>query len=339
MSSYSSRHSRRTTPWDSIADKTPTQKFLYDLYQEHYKERHPPLNTTGEEKLINSFEPDTCPFCAKDRIIKKGLTGNGVQRYLCRDCGKRFTPVTGTIFENHKISITEWMEYTLNILRYVSVNADSWNNKNAFTTSRYWLEKLFLILEDAESDILLTDRVWLDETYYSVRAGDNKLKDDGLKPRGLSQNQICIGVACDKEHILCICEGLGQPTGASTYSVFRDHIKPGSVLVHDKSAAHGLLISELGLINEEYDSRELRSLPDSENPLRRVNEVHARLKNFLNAHNSFDRDNLSGYLNLFCLAMNPPTDLLEKVELLIEKAFNTRKTLKYRQFYKSKQSV
>ena len=162
------------------------------------------------------------------------------------------------------------MEYTLNILRYVSVNADSWNNKNAFTTSRYWLEKLFLILEDAESDILLTDRVWLDETYYSVRAGDNKLKDDGLKPRGLSQNQICIGVACDKEHILCICEGLGQPTGASTYSVFRDHIKPGSVLVHDKSAAHGLLISELGLIMRIKSRKENileKTMQNSENCL------------------------------------------------------------------------
>ena len=37
----------------------------------------------------------------------------------------RLIAVTGTIFENHKISITEWMEYTLNILRYVSINADS----------------------------------------------------------------------------------------------------------------------------------------------------------------------------------------------------------------------
>jgi hypothetical protein len=35
----------------------------------------------------------------------------------------------------------------LNLFRNVSVITDSWNNKNAFTTSRYWLEKLFLILD------------------------------------------------------------------------------------------------------------------------------------------------------------------------------------------------
>ena len=330
------RHSRRTTPWDAIADKTATQKFLYDLYHDHYNERHPPLNTTGEENLINSFEPDSCPFCGKMHLIKKGFTNNGVQRYSCVDCGKRFTPVTGTIFENHKISITEWMEYTLNILRYVSINADSWNNKNAFTTSRYWLEKLFLVLEESSHDIVLSDRVWLDETYYSVRADEIELKDDGLKPRGLSRNQLCIGVACDKEHVFCICEGLGQPTKSSTYEAFKNHIKPGSVLVHDKSNAHSLLISELNLINEEYDSYKLKALSDSENPLSRVNEVHARLKNFLFAHNSFDRDSLPGYLNLFSFAMNPPSDYLEKVEILLEKAFITRKTLKYRQFYNVK---
>ena len=35
----------------------------------------------------------------------------------------------------------------MNLFRNVSVITDSWNNKNAFTTSRYWLEKLFLILD------------------------------------------------------------------------------------------------------------------------------------------------------------------------------------------------
>lgn len=88
------------------------------------------------------------------------------------------------------------MEYTLNILRYVSINADSWNNKNAFTTSRYWLEKLFIILEAQENNTILSGRVWLDETYYTIESKDIQLKEDGTKPRGLSANQLCIGVAC-----------------------------------------------------------------------------------------------------------------------------------------------
>ena len=53
------------------------------------------------------------------RLGKTGFTRNGIQRYRCYACGKTFTPVTGTIFEGHKIAIREWMDYTLNIIRYV----------------------------------------------------------------------------------------------------------------------------------------------------------------------------------------------------------------------------
>jgi transposase-like protein len=152
---------RRSTPWDGMneEDKTPTQRFLSDRYKAHYEERHPILKETDEATLINSVIPDSCPYCSDDSFSRFGLTGNGVQRYRCKACGRTFTPITGTIFDSHKIAISEWMEYCLNLFRYLSVTADSWNNRNAFTTSRYWLEKLFLVLEGYESDIVLEGRV------------------------------------------------------------------------------------------------------------------------------------------------------------------------------------
>ena len=94
-----------------------------------------------------------------------------------------------------------------------------------------------------------------------------------------------------------------------------------------------MLIEKLGLGSEAFSSKELKKLPDSENPLRRVNEVHTRLKNSLYAHNSFDRNSLQEHLSLFSLAMNPPSDNLEKVENLLNFAFKTRKILGYRSFY------
>lgn len=334
MGKSKSRKSRRITPWDNVEAKTPTQQFLYTHYKTHYAERHPKLISTGEDGLINSFIPESCPHCGGKQFQKYGRTKNSIQRYKCSDCQKTFTPVTGTIFDSHKISVSEWMEYTLNILRYVSINADSWNNKNAFTTSRYWLEKLFLVLESQEDNTMLSGRVWLDETYYTVELKDIQLNEDGSRPRGVSRNQLCIGVACTEAQILCMFEGNGQPSKKKTYAAFKDHIAPGSTLVHDKAYAHSMLVEKLDLKSEVYDSKEIKKLADNENPLKRVNEVHARLKNFLNAHSSFDRESLQGYLNLFSLAMNPPTDELEKVEILLNFAFKTRKTLRYRSFYR-----
>lgn len=94
----------------------------------------------------------------------------------------------------------------LNIFRYISLNADSWNNRNAISTSKYWLEKLFLTLENSQKSIVLSGTVWLDETYYSLIMRDLKKDENGNLLRGLSRNQICIGVATDRTHTICFVE-------------------------------------------------------------------------------------------------------------------------------------
>jgi hypothetical protein len=229
--------------------------------------------------------------------------------------------------------LSEWVEYTLNIFRYVSINADSWNNRNAFTTSRYWLEKLFLVLESYQQSLVFTDKIWFDETFYSVRSEDILRTEEGNKLRGLSVNQMCIGVICDKSRTLCIFEGYGQPLKQKTYELFKDHIAVGTTIIHDKERAHAKLVRELQLKSVSYDSRELKKLSDKENPLKRVNHIHYLLKSFLYAHTSFNRDKIQGYLNLFAFVMNPPSNHLEKVEIILNLAFRNHKILRYREFY------
>ncbi len=105
---------------------------------------------------------------------------------------------------------------------------------------------------------MLTDRVWFDETFYIVRSNEIQLKENGTKPRGLSKSQLCVGVACTKEQVLCILEGKGQPTARKNYKAFKDHIALGSTLVHDQGKAHKLLIDNLKLVSEGYDAEELK---------------------------------------------------------------------------------
>jgi transposase-like protein len=329
----SSNESRRKTPWDKEEQRTPMQEFLYQQYNAHYDDCHPILSESGETELINSYVPKKCPYCGIEAIKMNGRTVNGVQRYKCLICKQTFTPVTRTIFEGHKVSLSEWMEYALNLFRYVSINADSWNNRNAFSTSRYWLEKIFLILESYQNSFLFTGKVWLDETFYSVRSEDIVRTDGGNKLRGLSSNQMRIGVVCDKSHTLCIFEGYGKPSQKKSYEAFKNHIAIGSTLIHDKENAHKKLVRELQLNNVVYDSRETKLLGDKDNPLYRVNRIHYFLKSFLYAHRSFDRDRIQGYLNLFTFVMNPPVNHLEKAEILLNLAFENPKTLRFRDFY------
>ena len=282
--------------------------------------------------MVNSYEPAKCPFCASIEFVKCGYTRSGVQRYKCR-CRRTFTPTTGTIFDDHKLSIGEWMEYCLNLFRFVSVSADSWSNKNAFNTSRYWLQKLFLTLEGVQDGIVLGGTVWLDETYYRVRSEDVESNESGGKLRGISKNQMRIGVATDKEYTLFLLEGMGKPTQKRTFETFGSRIAPNSTLLHDKEAAHKKLVNTLGLNSISYSSTELKEMLDKDNPLYPVNRAHAMLKMFLNSHSGFKREHIQGYLNLFALITNPPHEMLEKVELVIKLAFANPKSLRYRDFY------
>ena len=325
--------SRRATPWDGKIERTPMQEFLHEQYTARYDERHPSLTSTGETELINSYVPEKCPHCDSQEFKLSGRTKNGVQRYKCRSCSQTLTPMTHTIFEGHKISLSEWLDSLLNLFRYLRINADSWNNKNAFTTSRYGLEKVFLLLEDYHESLMLHEKVWLDETFYSVRSEDLTRTADGNKLRGLSVNPMCIGVACDKNTTICIYEGFGKPSQKKTYEAFKNRIPEGATLIHDKEKAHRKWVEKLKLKSITYDAREIKQLHGKENPLYRVNPIHFLLKGFLYAHARFNRDKLQGFLNLFSFVMNPPAHHLEKAEILLDLAFKNHKTLRYRDFY------
>lgn len=136
----------RITPWDGESDITPSQCFISRHYKEHYMQRHPKLQDAGEVAFINSYVPTKCPFCGMTFFQKYCHIRIGVQHYkrTNNECRQTFLPTTGTIFDEHRVSISEWSEYCLNKFRNVSVSVDSRNNKNAFTTSRYWFEKFFL---------------------------------------------------------------------------------------------------------------------------------------------------------------------------------------------------
>lgn len=325
--------SRKITLWDDLLEKTPSQEFITRVNMEHYNQRHPALSETGEVDLINSYVPKKCPYCGCEAFKRYGKTRIGVQRYKCLNdkCAQTFLSTTGTIFDCHKISVSEWIEYCLNLFRNVSVITDSWNNKNAFTTSRYWLEKLFLILDKYQENIVLSGKIWLDETYYGIMLKDTQLNSDGSKPRGLSRNKICIGAATDEHHnVVLIAEGFGKPSQKMSFETFINHIEPNSTLVHDSEKTHKKLIDKLSLTNEQYSSKELKELEDFENPLDPINHIHYLTKRFLYSHSGFDRTQIQDYLNLYSFILNPPFDKLEKMDILLNLVFQNPKLLRYR---------
>ena len=104
MRKSEAQKSRRKTPWDGESSLTPVQTFLKRNYNARYKNHHRKVGESGEADMVNSFIPDKCPFCSSDAFKMNGYTESGVQRYKCT-CNKTFLPTTGTIFDEHKLSM------------------------------------------------------------------------------------------------------------------------------------------------------------------------------------------------------------------------------------------
>lgn len=324
--------SMRKTPWDSHPELLPMEDFIRSNYLDSFNRRHPPLGLK-EAELLNSFEVTKCRFCGSISIKKNGKTSNGIQRYKCNECHHTFNILTNTLFDNHKVSISEWIEFLLDLFRFESLSVTSKTNKNSATTTKYWLHKLFLLLEDYQTNIVLEGNVYLDETFYKVIKSDLVKKDD-KELRGLSRNQYCIGIAYDGTYVYTRLEGIGKTSQIRTMESFQNHIKSGSHLIHDKEKSHNKLVKLLSLTDESYDGNEIKKLSSKENPLYQINHMCDLLQKFLNAHPGFNRDDLQNYLNLFSFIMNPPRNQLEKVKFLLNSAISCDKKLTFREFYK-----
>jgi hypothetical protein len=205
------------------------------------------------------------------------------------------------------------------------------SNRNAYSTTMYWLHKVFLVLRGIQDDIVLDCKeVQLDETCFKVRKPDVRKKPNGKEYAGLSRKQICIGIACDGVRMVAFEEGTGKPAKTKTYGLFRRHIPRGTLIVHDMEHARDKLVRELGLTSRTYSSKEMKKLPDDKNPLGMINGRCRFLQLFLSTHSGFIRDDIQDYLNLFVFIMNPPEDKFKKVEILMNRAMHFRERLKFR---------
>ncbi|WP_321417616.1 transposase [uncultured Desulfobacter sp.] len=74
-----------------------------------------------------------CPYCDSKRIIKRGFDEKepARQRYECKNCGKRFDDLTGTIFAGHHQPLKVWIL----CLYFMGLNLS--NKQGAFPFSRF----------------------------------------------------------------------------------------------------------------------------------------------------------------------------------------------------------
>ena len=240
-------------------------------------------------------------------------------------CGSKFSILTGTIFQDRKIPISEWIEYLLYLFEFHSISTAARDNRNAESTGRYWMIKVFAVLEGIQSDVMLEGNIYFDEMFFPV------IKHETEIVNGHFTNKICVAAAYDNHgHMYLVIERTSKPSRKTTWDALGNHIKPGSKLIHDGDNSHAVLIERLNLTEEVYTSSETKGLSDKDNPLDPINNLHSLAKRYMRAHGGYDRDNLQDWMNLIWFILSGQRNRYEKVDLFIRRAIVSPHVVKYR---------
>ena len=183
------------------------------------------------------------------------------------------------------------------LFEFHSLSSSTRYNRNAKTAGKYWISKAFAVLSNCQKDVVLSGKVYLDETYFPVMPKNQAKKQDGKCYRGLSRNRICVVAATEGSNVsLAVC-GKAKPSRARILKAFEGHISSGSVLVHDEEDSHKALAKAFGLGEDLHTTKETRSLLDRDNPRETINAAHQSLKRFMVQHPAYGRDGLQDWLD------------------------------------------
>lgn len=111
------------TPWDDVPDKelAPPQLMVVRSHRSMYEFRHERF--PGDADFFNGYAQEACPRCGDPEISRRTHDAHDVRRYLCKQCGRTFTPQTGTIFEDRKLPLSAWTDYLLQVFSYDSFSS------------------------------------------------------------------------------------------------------------------------------------------------------------------------------------------------------------------------
>lgn len=248
------------------------------------------------EEAAEAFRPSPpCPSCGAPGA-RDGRTPGGRRRLRCTRCGRRYSLLTGTVFENCKKDLPTWADFVRLTTFAVPLDACAEACRISHQTAWEWRHRLFAAVDGCQDRIVLRGRVWVDEAY--INDTDLSRGYGQARKRGLSRQKICIAVGIDerKEVVAVVC-GHGKPSSARIRKALKSHIAEGATLVHDRERAHNVLVRELSLEDESHKA-DVRD-PVYLEAMELVNNLCSWLKRYLWRFTGMDPKYLQSYLNLY----------------------------------------
>lgn len=249
------------------------------------------------DEAADAYRPEpACPACGAEGPARDGFSASGRRRWRCRSCGRRYSSLTGTVFENCKKDLPTWVRFVRLMCWNVPLDACAELCGITHQTAFEWRHRVLSTVDGYQDRTVLRGTVWIDETY--VNDTDLSKGYGQARKRGLSKQKVCIAVAIDAgKSVVAAAIGHGKPSSKRVREGLSGHIAPGSLVIRDREKAHNALLRESGCESEAHKA-DVRD-PVYLERMQMINSLCSWLKRHLWRFTGMDPANLQSYLNWF----------------------------------------
>lgn len=265
----------------------------------------------------------TCPYCSSNSIIGHGVNSHS-KRYRCKDCGKTFSALTGTVAHKlHKKDLLK--EYLFYMLQGYSLRRITNEMDICLKTAFDWRHKVLNGINPS-SKRKLDGIIEADETFFLYSEKGNKSLSRKPRKRGGKAGKQ--GVHNDHVAVLTAFErktGKSMNTVVCRGRITKKAIQKGIGQWMDKKS--GILCSDAHLNYQRFARdfnithkftfvRRKEYVVEGIYHIQNVNYLHSKLKEWIKPFNGVATKYLQNYMNYFNLVISTQKEINQSTQML-----------------------
>ena len=241
-----------------------------------------------------------CVYCSGKHIVKNGTRKDGVQTYICRDCGKSFSASSNSITSRTRKKISIWAKYLKCMIDKKTLNESADECGISLRTAFVWRHKILDAIKEVAEKTYLEGVVEADETFFNVSYKGNHSKSNTFTmPRKAHKRGGSV-------HTKGLCSTLCTD--------------------HEKAYLDFAKKKQINLIQMEVECNTL-DVNNRMIGIQRINAYHSRLQGFIKKFHGVATKYLDNYIVWNDIVQNNHRNTLELLKQLLGVITCIRKTI------------
>ena len=279
-----------------------------------------------EERFANGR---VCPICGCIHIVRNGKRNDGVQRYICKDCGKSFVIKTNSITSGTRKDLDVWKKYIDCMISGLSVRKAAHVCGIHRNTAFIWRHKILDALQRVVAGSKLNGIIEADETFFPVSYKGNHSNSTFTMPRkahkrgnsihvrGLSHEQVCVPCAIDRNgNSVSKISNLGRVSTKDLHIVYDSKIEGNATLCTDKMNSYVRFANANKIkIVQLKTGKSKKGIYH----IQHINAYHSQLKEFMRGFHGVSTKYLNNYLAWNNWRNTKDSSLKDKAEILLKR--------------------